>query len=169
MGSQISWCQRSPIGHQRNFTALPHQLHFSVVLVAASTFFETKSINFKSCSLQGRVSAEAEDFFIEVSPGTYSITASMPESQQQTQLVSVKAGESVDLTFNLWPVSWPNQSPLTFNNKTVHCYLCVVCCLFVYCLFFHWLRVYILFCFRNVLCAAYSIEKPYFYCCLLLF
>uniref|UniRef100_A0A3P8SQ99 A kinase (PRKA) interacting protein 1 n=1 Tax=Amphiprion percula TaxID=161767 RepID=A0A3P8SQ99_AMPPE len=27
--------------------------------------------------------------------------ASMPESQQQTQLVSVKAGESINLTFNL--------------------------------------------------------------------
>ncbi|KAM9351553.1 A-kinase-interacting protein 1 isoform 2-T3 [Symphorus nematophorus] len=51
---------------------------------------------------KGRVSAEAgEDFFIEVSPGTYAVTASMPESQKQTQLVSVKAGESINLTFNL--------------------------------------------------------------------
>ncbi|XP_044048327.1 A-kinase-interacting protein 1 isoform X2 [Siniperca chuatsi] len=49
----------------------------------------------------GRVSAAGEDFYIEVSPGTYAITASMPESQQQTQLVSVKAGESIDLTFDL--------------------------------------------------------------------
>ncbi|XP_039988587.1 A-kinase-interacting protein 1 isoform X1 [Xiphias gladius] len=48
-----------------------------------------------------RMSAEGEDFYIEVSPGTYAITASMPESQQQTQLVSVKAGESINLTFNL--------------------------------------------------------------------
>ncbi|XP_034542228.1 A-kinase-interacting protein 1 [Notolabrus celidotus] len=47
------------------------------------------------------VSALGEDFYIEVSPGTYAITASTPESQQQTQLVSVRAGESVDLTFNL--------------------------------------------------------------------
>lgn len=50
---------------------------------------------------QARVAAPGEDFFIEVTPGTYAITASMPESQQQTQLVSIKAGESVNLTFNL--------------------------------------------------------------------
>ncbi|XP_070764145.1 A-kinase-interacting protein 1 [Enoplosus armatus] len=49
----------------------------------------------------GRVSAAGEDFYVEVSPGTYAISASMPESQQQTQLVSVKAGESVNLTFDL--------------------------------------------------------------------
>ncbi|KAG7221142.1 hypothetical protein INR49_017520 [Caranx melampygus] len=49
----------------------------------------------------GRVSAAGEDFYIEVSPGSYAITASMQASQQQTQLVSVKAGESVNLTFNL--------------------------------------------------------------------
>ncbi|KAK5866929.1 hypothetical protein PBY51_011462 [Eleginops maclovinus] len=50
---------------------------------------------------KGRVSAVGEDFFIEVSPGTYAVTATMPESQQQTQMISVRAGESVDLTFNL--------------------------------------------------------------------
>ncbi|XP_008292659.1 A-kinase-interacting protein 1 isoform X2 [Stegastes partitus] len=49
----------------------------------------------------GRVSAAGEDFYIEVSPGTYAVTASMPESHQQTQLVSVKAGESINLSFNL--------------------------------------------------------------------
>ncbi|XP_074489850.1 A-kinase-interacting protein 1 [Sebastes fasciatus] len=50
---------------------------------------------------KGRVSAAGEDFFIEVSPGTYAITASMPELHQQTQLISVKAGESINLTFDL--------------------------------------------------------------------
>ncbi|XP_032378593.1 A-kinase-interacting protein 1 isoform X1 [Etheostoma spectabile] len=56
-----------------------------------------------SARQHGRVSAAAagEDFVIEVSPGTYAITASMPELEQQTQLVSVKAGESINLTFNL--------------------------------------------------------------------
>ncbi|XP_019934306.2 A-kinase-interacting protein 1 [Paralichthys olivaceus] len=49
----------------------------------------------------GRVSGTDEDFHIEVSPGTYAVTAHMPESPQQTQLVSVRAGESIDLTFNL--------------------------------------------------------------------
>ncbi|XP_015239981.1 PREDICTED: A-kinase-interacting protein 1 isoform X2 [Cyprinodon variegatus] len=47
------------------------------------------------------VSATGEDFYIEVSPGTYAITASLPDSQRQTKLVSIKPGESVDLTFNL--------------------------------------------------------------------
>lgn len=43
-----------------------------------------------------------EDFVIEVSPGTYTVTASQQESQQQqSQLVSVQAGESVVLTFTL--------------------------------------------------------------------
>ncbi|XP_075884740.1 A-kinase-interacting protein 1 [Nelusetta ayraudi] len=43
-----------------------------------------------------------EDFLIEVSPGTYTVTASLQESQQrQTQLVSVRPGESVVLTFTL--------------------------------------------------------------------
>ncbi|KAG8012346.1 hypothetical protein GBF38_020068 [Nibea albiflora] len=50
---------------------------------------------------KGHVSPASEDFFIEVSPGTYTVTAGLPDSQQQTQLVSLKAGESVDLTFNL--------------------------------------------------------------------
>ncbi|KAK2842664.1 hypothetical protein Q5P01_012864 [Channa striata] len=35
---------------------------------------------------QGCVSAAGEDFYIEVSPGTYAITARLPEDQQQTQL-----------------------------------------------------------------------------------
>ncbi|XP_029910576.1 A-kinase-interacting protein 1 [Myripristis murdjan] len=42
-----------------------------------------------------------EDFYIEVSPGTYAITASLSDSQQQTQMVSIHAGESINLTFNL--------------------------------------------------------------------
>ncbi|KAK9516282.1 hypothetical protein VZT92_024223 [Zoarces viviparus] len=50
---------------------------------------------------RGRVSASGEDFFIEVSPGSYAVTASVPELQQQTQLVSVRAGESINLTFDL--------------------------------------------------------------------
>ncbi|KAM9753519.1 A-kinase-interacting protein 1 isoform 1-T2 [Menidia menidia] len=50
----------------------------------------------KSC-----VSATGEEFYIEVSPGTYKITASVPDSQQQTQLVTIEAGESVNLIFDL--------------------------------------------------------------------
>ncbi|KAM3608706.1 uncharacterized protein V6R79_003418 [Siganus canaliculatus] len=50
---------------------------------------------------KSHASAAGEDFFLEVAPGTYAITASAPEFQQQTQLVSVRAGESVNVTFNL--------------------------------------------------------------------
>ncbi|KAF6721560.1 A-kinase-interacting protein 1 [Oryzias melastigma] len=49
----------------------------------------------------GRDSFTEEDFYIEVSPGTYAITASLPKSRHQTQMVSIKAGESIDLTFDL--------------------------------------------------------------------
>lgn len=51
-------------------------------------------------SSQHHLSSPSEDYVIEVSPGTYAITASMAESEQQTQMVNVKAGESFKLTFN---------------------------------------------------------------------
>lgn len=54
-----------------------------------------------SFCLQVRKSAGGEEFQFEVSPGTYAVTASLPESQQQTRLVNVSAGESINLTFNL--------------------------------------------------------------------
>ncbi|XP_037538498.1 A-kinase-interacting protein 1 [Nematolebias whitei] len=54
-----------------------------------------------STKKQGQVGTSEEDFYIEVSPGTYAITAGLPEWLQQTQLVSVKAGESISLAFNL--------------------------------------------------------------------
>uniref|UniRef100_A0A3B5N081 A kinase (PRKA) interacting protein 1 n=1 Tax=Xiphophorus couchianus TaxID=32473 RepID=A0A3B5N081_9TELE len=47
------------------------------------------------------VVARDEDFYIEVSPGTYSVSASFPDSQPQTHLVSIQPGESAVLTFNL--------------------------------------------------------------------
>uniref|UniRef100_A0A3P9N911 A-kinase interacting protein 1 n=1 Tax=Poecilia reticulata TaxID=8081 RepID=A0A3P9N911_POERE len=46
------------------------------------------------------VLARDEDFYIEVSPGMYSVSASVPDSQPQTHLVSIQPGESVVLTFN---------------------------------------------------------------------
>ncbi|KAI1903905.1 hypothetical protein AGOR_G00000220 [Albula goreensis] len=42
-----------------------------------------------------------EDYHIEVSPGTYAISAAEGDSNPQTHLVCVKAGESVNLTFQL--------------------------------------------------------------------
>ncbi|KAJ3596526.1 hypothetical protein NHX12_002932 [Muraenolepis orangiensis] len=53
----------------------------------------------ESCSLA------AEDFHIEVSPGSYSITAGLPHAHRQTQRVSLHAGDSITLTFDLSPLS----------------------------------------------------------------
>ncbi|XP_014330478.2 A-kinase-interacting protein 1 [Xiphophorus maculatus] len=50
---------------------------------------------------QSPVVARDEDFYIEVSPGMYSVSASFPDSQPQTHLVSIQPGESAVLTFNL--------------------------------------------------------------------
>ncbi|NXO53921.1 AKIP1 protein, partial [Aramus guarauna] len=43
----------------------------------------------------------SEDIYIEVSPGTYSVTATSEDMVQQTHVVDVDAGQSVDLTFVL--------------------------------------------------------------------
>ncbi|KAB5574845.1 hypothetical protein PHYPO_G00213830 [Pangasianodon hypophthalmus] len=45
--------------------------------------------------------SEPEDFLIEVSPGTYAITAAMQDAGPQTRVVHINAGESMRLTFNL--------------------------------------------------------------------
>lgn len=50
-------------------------------------------------------SSPGEDFYIEVSPGSYSITAGMPHARQHTQRVTLHAGDSVTLTFDLLPLS----------------------------------------------------------------
>lgn len=44
----------------------------------------------------------SKDIYIEVSPGTYSVTATSEDMVQQTHVVDVNAGQSVDLTFVLW-------------------------------------------------------------------
>ncbi|NWX59170.1 AKIP1 protein, partial [Promerops cafer] len=43
----------------------------------------------------------SKDFYIEVSPGIYSVTAISEDMVQQTHIVDVNAGQSVDLTFVL--------------------------------------------------------------------
>ncbi|KAM6115184.1 A-kinase-interacting protein 1 [Pterocles gutturalis] len=43
----------------------------------------------------------SQDIYIEVSPGTYSVTATSEDMVQQTHVVDVSAGQSVDLTFVL--------------------------------------------------------------------
>ncbi|NWI28910.1 AKIP1 protein, partial [Sula dactylatra] len=43
----------------------------------------------------------SKDIYIEVSPGTYSVTATSGDMVQQTHVVDVNAGQSIDLTFVL--------------------------------------------------------------------
>ncbi|NXX23149.1 AKIP1 protein, partial [Podargus strigoides] len=43
----------------------------------------------------------SKDIYIEVSPGTYSVTATSEDMVQQTYVVDVNAGQSIDLTFVL--------------------------------------------------------------------
>ncbi|XP_023784373.1 A-kinase-interacting protein 1 isoform X1 [Cyanistes caeruleus] len=43
----------------------------------------------------------SKDFYIEVSPGVYSVTAISEDMVEQTHVVDVNAGQSIDLTFVL--------------------------------------------------------------------
>ncbi|NXU41890.1 AKIP1 protein, partial [Drymodes brunneopygia] len=43
----------------------------------------------------------SKDFYIEVSPGVYSVTAISEDMVQETHIVDVNAGQSIDLTFVL--------------------------------------------------------------------
>ncbi|NXS25823.1 AKIP1 protein, partial [Pomatostomus ruficeps] len=43
----------------------------------------------------------SKDFYIEVSPGIYSVTATSEDMVQETHIVDVNAGQSIDLTFVL--------------------------------------------------------------------
>ncbi|NWR84754.1 AKIP1 protein, partial [Furnarius figulus] len=46
-----------------------------------------------------KIRQASKDFYIEVSPGIYSVTAVSEDMVQQTHVVDVNAGQSVDLTF----------------------------------------------------------------------
>ncbi|NXC50876.1 AKIP1 protein, partial [Penelope pileata] len=50
---------------------------------------------------QQRTRKASKDIYIEVSPGTYSITATSEDMVKQTHVVNVSAGQSIDLTFVL--------------------------------------------------------------------
>ncbi|NXL46193.1 AKIP1 protein, partial [Podilymbus podiceps] len=43
----------------------------------------------------------SEDIYIEVPPGTYSVTATSEDMVRQTHVVDVNAGQTVDITFVL--------------------------------------------------------------------
>ncbi|NWR64271.1 AKIP1 protein, partial [Bucorvus abyssinicus] len=53
----------------------------------------------QTCQQQTRQASK--DIYIEVSPGTYSVTATSEDMVQQTHVVDVNAGQSIDLTFVL--------------------------------------------------------------------
>ncbi|XP_055670336.1 A-kinase-interacting protein 1 [Falco biarmicus] len=53
----------------------------------------------RTCQRHSRQASE--DIYIEVSPGTYSVTATSEDMVQQTHVVDVNAGQSIDLTFVL--------------------------------------------------------------------
>ncbi|KAI3371022.1 hypothetical protein L3Q82_023671 [Scortum barcoo] len=93
-----SGCCTEPTHTERNHVSRFH----TRPAAGTTTSALSATIHVRAPPNQGRSSSVAdEDFYIEVSPGTYAITAGLPDSQHQTQLVSVRAGESVDLTFNL--------------------------------------------------------------------
>ncbi|XP_035183539.1 A-kinase-interacting protein 1 [Oxyura jamaicensis] len=48
-----------------------------------------------------RTRKASKDIYIEVSPGTYSITATSEDMVKQTHVVDISAGQSIDLTFVL--------------------------------------------------------------------
>lgn len=43
----------------------------------------------------------SKDIYIEVAPGTYSVTATSEDMVKQTHVVDITAGQSIDLTFSL--------------------------------------------------------------------
>ncbi|KAF1595662.1 UNVERIFIED_CONTAM: A-kinase-interacting protein 1, partial [Eudyptes pachyrhynchus] len=67
------------------------ELEFSEEEVIMKLFFSPKK----------KTRQASEDIYIEVSPGTYSVTATSEDMVQQTHVVDVNAGQSVDLTFVL--------------------------------------------------------------------
>ncbi|NXU47504.1 AKIP1 protein, partial [Turnix velox] len=62
-------------------------------------YHSRQKIEVESC--KGETRKGSKDIYIEVSPGTYSITATSEDMVRQTHVVDVSAGQSVDLTFVL--------------------------------------------------------------------
>ncbi|NWX19463.1 AKIP1 protein, partial [Aegotheles bennettii] len=65
------------------------------------SFEEEVSSNETSPLPPPKASQRSKDIYIEVSPGIYSVTATSEDMVQQTHVVDVSAGQSVDLTFVL--------------------------------------------------------------------
>ncbi|XP_036440630.1 A-kinase-interacting protein 1 [Colossoma macropomum] len=80
---------------EKNHVCRFHSLHLP------QTSRRTQTAAFASRRAHYTGLSEPEDFLIEVSPGTYSITAAMQDAGPQTRVVRINAGESKRLTFNL--------------------------------------------------------------------
>ncbi|NXE49721.1 AKIP1 protein, partial [Casuarius casuarius] len=71
------------------------------VLEAAAEKNAASVVSSQPKTCQQRTRKASKDIYIEVSPGTYSITATSEDMVKQTHVVDVSAGQSVDLTFVL--------------------------------------------------------------------
>ncbi|KAM9556222.1 A-kinase-interacting protein 1 [Guaruba guarouba] len=72
------------------------ELESSVEKRAEASIPPSQAQTCQQCARQG-----SEDIYIEVSPGFYSVTATSEDMVQQTHMVDVHAGQSIDLTFVL--------------------------------------------------------------------
>ncbi|NXD52026.1 AKIP1 protein, partial [Corvus moneduloides] len=66
-----------------------------------STGEEVSSFSFFFFFFPSKPRRPSKDFYIEVSPGIYSVTAMSEDMVEQTHIVDVIAGQSIDLTFVL--------------------------------------------------------------------
>ncbi|XP_030416273.1 A-kinase-interacting protein 1 isoform X3 [Gopherus evgoodei] len=60
---------------------------------------ETSPVSNPAETLKQLARKASKDLYIEVSPGTYSVTAASEDMVKQTYVVDVNAGQSIDLTF----------------------------------------------------------------------
>ncbi|XP_072278450.1 A-kinase-interacting protein 1 isoform X4 [Pyxicephalus adspersus] len=103
------WAAHRPKGirngmgvHEDDGTALTLEEAFT----AMSDFMRHSTERCKSSlspplAQSGAKRTHPRDVYIEVAPGTYSISAGSPNCQPQTRIVNLTAGQSVDLTFNV--------------------------------------------------------------------
>ncbi|NXO43884.1 AKIP1 protein, partial [Locustella ochotensis] len=63
--------------------------------------YHVKSVERKMDSTEEKPRRSSKDFYIEVSPGIYSVTAISEDMVEQTQVVDVNAGQTIDVTFVL--------------------------------------------------------------------
>ncbi|XP_074855127.1 A-kinase-interacting protein 1 isoform X3 [Carettochelys insculpta] len=62
---------------------------------------ETSPMSSATETLKQHARKASKDLYIEVSPGTYSVTATAEDMVKQTHVVDINAGQCIDLTFNM--------------------------------------------------------------------